>query len=265
MISVDPYVNETTRLADVVLPPQSLLARHHFDVAFYFLSVRNVANYSPPSVAADGPDEWEILSRIALVASGQSVKMDPEIVPQMALMYLVQKATSPGGPLVGKDPVEIIGALQERGPVEKILDFRLRSGPYGDMFGENPDGLTLAKVEENPHGIDFGPLKPRFPNALETASGKVELAPPEIVRDVPRLVEALGRSSNGMLMIGRRQLRSNNSWMHNVPSMVRGTNRCTLVHEPGGRSSARPRRGRGRPHHVQHRLGRSTDRGEGRT
>jgi anaerobic selenocysteine-containing dehydrogenase len=232
VISVDPYVNETTRLADVVLPPQPLLARHHFDVAFYFLSVRNVANYSPPSVAADGPDEWEILSRLALVASGQSVKMDPEIVPQMALMYLVQKATSPGGPLVGKDPVEIIGALQERGPVEKIIDFRLRSGPYGDMFGEDPDGLTLAKLEENPHGIDFGPLKARFPNALETASGKVELAPPEIVRDVPRLVEALGRSSNGMLMIGRRQLRSNNSWMHNVPSMVRGSNRCTLFIHP---------------------------------
>jgi anaerobic selenocysteine-containing dehydrogenase len=232
MISVDPYVNETTRLADVVLPPQPLLARHHFDAAFYFLSVRNVANYSPPSVAPDGPDEWEILSRLALVATGQSVKMDPEIVPQMALMYLVQKATLPGGPLVGKDPMEVIGALEERGPVEKIIDFRLRSGPYGDMFGDNPGGLTLAKLEEHPHGMDFGPLEPRFPNALETASGKVELAPPEIVRDVPRLVEAMGRAPNGILMIGRRQLRSNNSWMHNVPKMVSGSNRCTLFMNP---------------------------------
>jgi anaerobic selenocysteine-containing dehydrogenase len=237
MVAVDPYVNETTRHAHVVLPPQPLLARHHFDVAFYFLSVRNVANYSPPSVERDGPDEWEIMSRIALVASGQSVKMDPEIVPQMALMYLVQKATSPGGSLVGKDPAEIIGALQERGPIEKMVDFRLRAGPYGDMFGENPDGLTLAKLEENPHGMDFGPLGSRFPNALETASGKVELAPPEIVRDVPRLVAALGRASNGMLMIGRRQLRSNNSWMHNSASLVRGSNRCTLFINPEDASS----------------------------
>jgi len=141
----------------------------------------------------------------------------------------VQKAVGPDGPLAGRDAAEIVGALDGRGPVERILDLRLRSGPYGDRFGERPDGLTLEVLEKNPHGVDLGPLEPRLPNALKTASGKVELAPPEIAADVDRLLEAMSRTSNGMVLVGRRQLRSNNSWMHNVPSMMRGSNRCTLM------------------------------------
>lgn len=232
MVSVDPYLNETTRFADVILPPPSVLEKHHYDFAFYGLSVRNVANYSPPMVPAEGPDEWEILSRMALAASGQSANDDPAIVPQMALSYLVQKAVAPDGPLPGRDPEEIMTALARRGPVEQIVDFRLRSGPFGDRFGELPDGLSLEVLEANPHGVDLGPLVPRLPNALRTASGKVELAPREITSDVPRLVEALMRSENGLVMIGRRQLKSNNSWMHNLPTLLRGSNRCTLLVHP---------------------------------
>ncbi|MGH2749204.1 MAG: molybdopterin oxidoreductase family protein [Actinomycetota bacterium] len=232
VVAVDPYINETTRFAHVILPPPSILARHHYDFAFYGLSVRNVANYSPPSVDAEGPDEWEILSRIALIAFGQSASADPAVVPGMALGQLVQRAVEPGGPLAGRDPADVLGALAGRGPVEQILDLRLRLGPYGDRLGERPDGLSLAVLEANPHGVDLGPLEPRLPNALRTASGKVELAPPEIVADVPRLQRALGSSANGLVLIGRRQLRSNNSWMHNVPTMVRGSNRCTLLMHP---------------------------------
>jgi len=232
MVAVDPYLNETTRHAHVILPPPSILARHHYDFAFYGLSVRNVANYSPPSVVAKGPDEWEILSRIALVASGQKASDDPAIVPQMALAYLVQQTVAPGGSLAGRDPEEVMAALDDRGPVEKILDLRLRSGPFGDLFGKRPDGLSLAVLEANPHGVDLGPLQPRLPNALQTTSGKVELAPDLIVADVSRLRDALQRPANGMVLIGRRQLRSNNSWMHNVPTMMRGSNRCTLKVNP---------------------------------
>ncbi|MGH2752803.1 MAG: molybdopterin oxidoreductase family protein [Actinomycetota bacterium] len=232
MIAVDPYVNETTRFADVILPPQPLLARHHYDFAFYALSVRNVANYTPPSLPAEGPDEWEVLSRIALAAAGQDVSADPAIVPQMALAYLVQKAVGPEGTLAGHEMDAILRALDGRGPVEQILDFRLRSGPYGDRFGERPDGLSLKVLEDDPHGVDLGPLLPRLPNALKTASGKVELAPPEIVADVARLESGMNFTGNGMVLVGRRQVRSNNSWMHNVPTMVRGTNRCTLVMHP---------------------------------
>jgi anaerobic selenocysteine-containing dehydrogenase len=232
MVAVDPYVNETTRFADVILPPPLLLQRHHYDFAFYGLSVRNVANYSPPSLPADGPDEWEILSRIALVVSGNSVSLDPAIVPSMGLSYLVEQAIGPKGSLAGLDADQVMKELDGRDPVEKILDFRLRSGPYGDLFGERPGGLSLGVLEENPHGVDLGPLEPRLPNALRTASGKVELAPPEIVADVPRLLHRLSVPSNGLLLIGRRQLRSNNSWMHNVQTMVRGSNRCTLLIHP---------------------------------
>ena len=229
MVAVDPYVNETTRHADVILPPPRLLARHHYDFAFYGLSVRNIANYSPPVEPAEGPDEWEILSRLALVASGQPVTMDPAVVPGLGLSVLVQKAVGQGGSLEGRDADEIIAAVAHREPVQQILDFRIRSGPYGDRFGANPDGLTLASLEANPHGLDLGPLQPRLPMALKTPSGKVELAPPEIVADLPRLRAAMDEPHPDLVLIGRRQLRSNNSWMHNLPTMVRGSNRCTLL------------------------------------
>jgi anaerobic selenocysteine-containing dehydrogenase len=232
MVAVDPFVNETTRFADVILPPPSILARHHYDFAFYALSVRNVANYSPPMFPAEGPDEWEILSRIALVAGGQSATGDPEIVPKMALAYLLQAAVAEDGPLAGRDPNEIEGALDGSDPVLQIVDLRLRLGPFGDGFGERPDGLSLSRLEANPHGVDLGPLVPRIPNALRTKSGKIELAPPEITSDLPRLLSNLERPGNGLVLIGRRQLRSNNSWMHNVPTLVRGSNRCTLKLSP---------------------------------
>jgi len=234
MVAVDPFLNETTRFADVILPPPSILARHHYDFSFYALSVRNIANYSPPLVESEGPDEWEIISRIALVASGQPVTTDPAVVPRMALSVLVDAAVAPGGALEGERADDILRALDGRGPIEQILDFRLRSGPYGDLFGKKPDGLSLSVLEQNPHGVDLGPLAPRLPNLLRTTSGKVELAPPEIAADVPRLLAALNeRASNGMVLIGRRQLRSNNSWMHNVTTLTRGSNKCTLIVNPG--------------------------------
>ena len=232
MVSVDPYVNETTRLANVILPPPPLFARHHYDFAFYGLSVRNVANYSPLIQPPDGPDEWEILSRLALVTSGGTAATDPAVVPSMALAYLVERATSRDGSLAGRDPEEVMTALDGRGPVERILDFRLRAGPYGDRFGEVPGGLSLKVLEANPHGIDFGPLTPRLPAALKTASGMVELAPSVIADEVARLVGALDRPRPDMTLIGRRQLRSNNSWMHNLRTMARGRNRCTLLIHP---------------------------------
>ena len=232
MVCIDTYVNETTRHANVILPPPSLLARSHYDFAFYPLAVRNVANYSPPILPREGPDEWEIIARIALVASGQSALADPEAVADLTISFLVDRAVAPGASLEGLEPAKIHLELNGRGPVEKILDFRLRSGPYGDLFGARPDGLSLAKLEENPHGIDLGPLQPRLPNALKTASGKVELAPSDIVADVPRLEGSIQRPPDEMVLIGRRQLRSNNSWMHNVPTMMRGSNKCTLLVNP---------------------------------
>ena len=116
---------------------------------------------------------------------------------------------------------------------ERLLDLMLRAGPYGDAFGAKPGGLTLAALEAAPHGIDLGALEPRIPEVLRTPSGRIELAPEQIVADVPRLEAALGRKRNGgMVLIGRRQLRSNNSWMHNLEPLVKGKERCTAHVHP---------------------------------
>jgi anaerobic selenocysteine-containing dehydrogenase len=132
-----------------------------------------------------------------------------------------------------EDPAEILAELEPRRGPERVLDFLLRAGPYGDGFGLDPDGLTLELLEQHPHGIDLGPLEPRLPDVLRTPSGKIELAPEPIVADLDRLRAAMARARNGgMVLIGRRQLRSNNSWMHNLPALVKGKERCTLHVHP---------------------------------
>jgi anaerobic selenocysteine-containing dehydrogenase len=108
----------------------------------------------------------------------------------------------------------------------------LRTGPYGDGFGGKPDGLTLAHLEANPHGVDLGALAPRIPEVLRTPSGRIELAPSAITADVARLRATLERAAPAMVLIGRRDLRSNNSWMHNVENLVRGEARCTMLIHP---------------------------------
>jgi anaerobic selenocysteine-containing dehydrogenase len=108
----------------------------------------------------------------------------------------------------------------------------LRLGPFGDAFGARADGLNLQRLKDNPHGIDLGPLTPRVPEVLRTPSGNVELAPEPILADIPRLLDSLDSPTDGLLLIGRRHLRSNNSWMHNLPALAGGTNRCTLQVHP---------------------------------
>ncbi len=141
----------------------------------------------------------------------------------------------PGSPIEGRAPEEIAAELADRRGPERILDFLLRVGPFGDGFGADPDGLTLSAVEAAPHGVDLGPMRPRIPDVLRTPSGRIELVPDQIVADVPRLEAELaaGSQSNGhMVLIGRRQLRSNNSWMHNLPALVKGKDRCTAQLHP---------------------------------
>jgi anaerobic selenocysteine-containing dehydrogenase len=107
-----------------------------------------------------------------------------------------------------------------------------RTGPWGDGYGDDPDGLTLDSFRAAPHGIDRGPMVPRVRDVLSTPSGRVELAPPYILGDLPRLRARLERPGNGLVLISRRHLRSNNSWMHNVAVLVKGKDRCTLLIHP---------------------------------
>jgi anaerobic selenocysteine-containing dehydrogenase len=235
MVSCDIYLNETTRHANVILPGLSPLESSHYDLALWQLAVRNIANYSPPTFAplADRPTEWQTMLKLAAIVMGQGAGTDPNVVDDLVARQQVEEAVGAGGsPIAGRDPDEILAALAPRRGPERLLDLMLRTGPYGDAFGARPDGLTLAQLEANPHGVDLGALTPRIPEVLRTPSGKIELAPPSIVADVARLRATLERPAPPMVLIGRRDLRSNNSWMHNVPNLVRGDVRCTMLMHP---------------------------------
>jgi anaerobic selenocysteine-containing dehydrogenase len=236
MVSMDVYVNETTRHADVILPGPSPLERAHYDLALYQLAVRNVANYSAPVMPAKPgmPQEWETVLALTGIATGQGPSADIDAIDEFVIGEAVRREVGrAGGALEGRDAAEILAALEHRRGPERLLDLMLRAGPYGDRFGENPGGLTLELLEATPHGIDLGPLEPRIPEALRTASGKIELAPEPLVADVERLRAALARERNGgMVLIGRRHLRSNNSWMHNLTPLVKGKDRCTAHVHP---------------------------------
>jgi anaerobic selenocysteine-containing dehydrogenase len=235
MVAVDPYVNETTRHADVILPVPTALQRPHYDIALLQLAVRNVANYSPAVLPLDDGQlaEWHVLARLALVVQGFGADADPALVDALVLRTMVEGAVADEtSPVAGRDVDEIIALLGERTGPPRIIDFMLRTGPYGDGFGANPAGLSLDVLLDHPHGIDLGPLKPRLPDVLRTPSGRVELAPEPLVADVDRLRAAMARPAAGMRLIGRRDLRSNNSWMHNVEVLVKGRPRCTLHVHP---------------------------------
>jgi anaerobic selenocysteine-containing dehydrogenase len=234
MLAVDIYVNETTRHADVILPGPEPLEKSHYDVALYQLAARNVANYSPPVIEGDGPPEWKLLLRLAGVVTGQGPNADVEALDRLVAETLVRREVAiPGSAVEQRDPDELLEALEPRRGPERLLDFMLRTGPYGDGFGSDPEGLTLETLERNPHGVDLGPLEPRLPDALRTPSGRIELAPEPIVDDLERLRAALRRPGDGgLVLVGRRQLRSNNSWMHNLPALVKGKERCTMHVHP---------------------------------
>ena len=234
MISIDPYLNETTRHADVILPPPPPSRSAHFDIALNGLAVRNNARYSPPALPlTDRPDEVEILSRIALALFGIGVDGDPSLVDDQVIAATLAKETAdPHSPVAGRDVDELTAMLPDGPGYERRLDMMLRLGAYGDAFGAKPDGLTLARLKAAPHGIDLGPLQPRLAEVLRTPSGRVELAPAPLLADAERLLRTLGSRADGFVLIGRRHLRSNNSWMHNLPALAGGSNRCTLRIHP---------------------------------
>ena len=230
MVSLDIYVNETTRHADVILPGLSPLEDSHYDVAFPQFSFRNHARYSGPVFTTDQPPEWQTLLKLAAIASGLGANADPVALDDLMFTEDLRKLAGDNAPLV-QQAVEKSGF---KGP-ERQLDLALRSGPYGDSFGVQTQGLTLARViaasDIATGGIDLGPLQPRLPKVLRTPSGKVELAPPMLLADLPRAVAELHAAGPALQVIGRRDVRSNNSWMHNLPLLAKGPFRGTaLVH-----------------------------------
>jgi anaerobic selenocysteine-containing dehydrogenase len=209
MVSVDFYLNETTRHAHLLLPPTSPLEHGHYDLAFHLLAVRDTAKFSPALFPAPpgALHDWQIFLGLQ-----ERLERGPKARLKAA-------------------------ALRRLGP-EGLLDLALRTGPRGAGIVPVRRGLTLRRLRRHPHGIDFGPLVPRLPGRLMTHDGRIHAAPEPFVRDAERLRARLAdgaRDTAGgfdLLLIGRRQLRSNNSWMHNHERLVRGKDRCTLMMHP---------------------------------
>jgi anaerobic selenocysteine-containing dehydrogenase len=226
MVSIDVYVNETTRHADVILPAPSPLEKAHFDLAFQGFAIRNYSNYSSPALPRpDGLlDEWETVLRLVGVVSGQGPDADVAAIDDYIIREAARRETGDEhSPLHGREIDDVLAELEPRRGTARLLDLMLRSGPYR---------MTLADLEAAPHGIDLGPLQPRLPEVLRTPTGTIDLAPAAVLADVARLQEALHAEPADLVLVGRRHLRSNNSWMHNLPLLVRGPERCTLQVHP---------------------------------
>jgi anaerobic selenocysteine-containing dehydrogenase len=235
MVSVDLYLNETSRHADVILPPPSVLERAHYDLFFYRLSVRVIANYSPAVFDAQGLSESAILARLALIARGEGAGADTGIIDRELLAELVQREQAhPQSLLAGRELDEVLASLDGDTPCERLLDFLLRTGAEGEGFGRRADGLSLARLREHPHGIDFGPLQARLPGLLKTPSGRIELVSDLITGELARLRREVLEQAPGdaLLLIGRREFQSNNSWLHNLPSLATGHASCVLHMHP---------------------------------
>ncbi len=226
MVCVDPYLNETTRHADVILPPPRMMQMPHYDLLLLTVTVRNYTRFSPPVLPLEPGQlsEAEIMARLALIAAGEGADADPVRLDEAVVGELLEAGVRiPGSPFEGMEVAEARALLDGDSGPELMLDAMLRLGPYG---------LSLAELRKHPNGIDLGPLEPRLGEMLGTESGLVRLAPAELDGEIARLRERLAAPVPPMLLIGRRQLRSNNSWLHNVPALVGGSNRCTLHVHP---------------------------------
>ncbi|MGE0791488.1 MAG: molybdopterin-dependent oxidoreductase [Sandaracinaceae bacterium] len=206
MVSVDFYINETTRFANVILPPPSPLERPQYDVVFHQLAVRNTAKFSD-----------------AVFDPGPGARHDWEIA--LSLMERIQRARGKLG-LRERGRLEVMRRL---GPVG-LVDVLLGLGAYGPL-GRSGRRLSVSRLRETPHGVDLGPLRERLPDALVKWRPRIDLAPRRFVDDLDRL-EKTRAHDDGLVLIGRRHTRSCNSWMHNVPKLVAGKPICTLQIHP---------------------------------
>ena len=212
MVSIDFYLNETTRHASVILPPTGPLERDHFDLVFQLLSVRNTTRWSPAVFprAADARSDAEILlelSRRLCWARGGLARAQ-------ALIYR-----------------GLLGLGTER-VLRLGIDLALRTGPHGSGLRPWRGGLTLKKLRRAPHGLDLGPMEAGLPERLPAASKNIDLAPREVVEEMTCLRECMRETPPQMVLIGRREARTLNSWSHNLPSLVAGPTRCVLHIHP---------------------------------
>ncbi len=198
MLSIDIYLNESTRHAHLILPPTAALEHDHYDLAFHVLAIRNTARFSPAIFEPDDDTrhDWQIFHQLR-----RRLERRPTLGKRLERWQL--------------------GRMGPAGMVDHLL----RQGPYD---------LNLRQLEDSPHGVDLGPLEPCLPGRLKTADGKIDLAPELLIGDIERLRTRLTElaTPEALVLIGRRHVRSNNSWMHNSERLMRGKDRCTLLMHP---------------------------------
>jgi anaerobic selenocysteine-containing dehydrogenase len=222
MASIDFYINETTRHAHIILPPTAALEHDNYDLVFHALAVRNTAKYSPAlfKPAEDARHDWEIFLEL-------STRLD------------ARNKAGPLSPLIGRARRALFRTLTPK----RLLDLGLRLGPYGSRLKLGGPGLSVRKLEAEVHGVDLGALTPCLPARLFTKDRRIKLAPEPFLRDLSRVEETWFAPSEAraereegsafdLELIGRRHLRSNNSWMHNSLRLVKGPERCTLLMHP---------------------------------
>ncbi|MCU0976085.1 MAG: molybdopterin oxidoreductase family protein [Steroidobacteraceae bacterium] len=212
MAAVDFYINETTRHAQIILPPTFALERDHYDLVFHALAIRNTAKYARPlfEPSPGALHDWQIFAGLTRRLEALDRARRPPLRQRLADRWLTPRRT---------------------------LALGLRFGPYGSGMRPWRRGLSLRQLEEQPHGLDLGPLEPCLPSRLRIRGKRIQLAPPAITVDLERLVReqpegAPSAEGQELLLIGRRDPRTNNSWMHNSRRLVKGPARCTLLIHP---------------------------------
>lgn len=212
MVSIDFYLNETSRHADIILPPTGPFEHEQFDIVYNILAVRNLARFVEPlfQPGENTMSDWDIMqgltTRIAKIKGDEKLAAGSKLTP------------------------------------EQIIDMGIRNGPYGESYTEynsgepvkHDRGLRVTVLKEYPHGLDLGPMKPNFPNYLFTEDKKIRVTPNILLQDLQRLYDNTVNSGDEipMMLIGRRDLRTNNSWMHNSQRLVKGKDRCAMMINP---------------------------------
>ncbi len=229
VVALDFYINETTSLADIILPSTSQLEHSNYEFLFSAFCQRNYARYSPQVFEAepDSKQQYELLLEIAARINGMQAESLKDMMLDGMLAQICAQAEDPGA-----FSAQIKRETAQYEDAERFLDILLRLGPYGDQFGANIDGLSLAKVKAAEHGIDLGALEPVLPGCLRTENQHIQLMHPLLEADFPRLAAAFDREVPELVMVGRRHIRDMNTWLHNIVNYARGKNRCTLLMHP---------------------------------
>ncbi|MFA7597246.1 MAG: molybdopterin dinucleotide binding domain-containing protein [Novosphingobium sp.] len=231
MLSFDIYINEASRHADVILPSEKSLSRSDFTLFYTFFMVRDYLRYGSPifEPAENSRTDAQIISGLVGRLLGTSALEADERALRMLHQQLIDQGNAVAARFSFDQVLQHLGAEEGQ---DRMFDLLVRTGPYGDHLGENPDGLTVEKLKAMPHGVDYGPMRSRIEEILYLPGGKIDFAPEPIIADIPRFERWLnGSQPEGLVLVGRRQIRSF-QWMHRFPTLNKGPHMCILLMNP---------------------------------